>query len=289
MTWGWVIGAPHIIQRIDDRTLLLEHCHGLSFDRLGAHQEAATKLLGTRIAMLHTLPIIDPDIMPLRKAMALRAHTALEDLSIDVSILPKKHQQTYLLAVDLIKELTTTHANTPKLSVASHSILFNRVPCHRDLTKGHLRFSGAMSFEYSDEQRQADLSSRNELQLRIIDWGQSRLDTWTSDWVHLSIAWQNHPRLWRIMWQSYWQHRSSDLDDHDRSITEFVALNELNRALALHAINTLRWSTKHRVTKHEYADVVWARGLKELSVLLTRLKADQCVRPSSMAARYNNT
>ena len=211
--------------------------------------------------------------------MALRAHTALEDLSVDVSILPKQHQQIYLLAVDLIKELASTQVNVSKLSVASHSVLFNRVPCHRDLTKDHLRFSGAMSFEHSDKQRHADLSSHDELRLNIIDWGQSRLDAWTSDWVHLSIAWQNHPHLWRIMWQSYWQQRSSALDDHDRSVTEFVALNELNRALALHAINTLRWSIKHQFTKHEYADDVWARGLKELSVLLTRLTATQPVLP----------
>ena len=253
LTWGSLLGAPRVIQCVDDRTLLLEHCSGLTIEKLGSNQALGAELLGAQVAMLHERLIKDEDNLPLLKAIAMRAQTALSDTSLQTSISADFGRDVYDQAVHLITELKTPRVAWSTLSDQAYALLTERIPCHRDLTGDHLRFS-----------------NQETLHLRVLDWGQSRLDSWTSDWVKLSVEWSDQPDLWQSAWCSYWQRRTHHVHHTERSLIKSLAYTELNRALALQAINTLRWSKRHRIRQNEYADEVWSRGVKELSVMMKR-------------------
>jgi hypothetical protein len=160
----------------------------------------------------------------------------------------------------------------------AHPILAKRVPCHRDLTSEHIFY---------------DLNTQQP-QIRVIDWGQSRLDHWVSDWCKLYVEWRVAPTLWRSAWRAYWGHvtarlrppqrgyqredqredQSEDLGDRSATLLERYALVTMSAALASLAVGSLRWAARRRVNNTDAArdieasllrDLVWGRGLAELS------------------------
>ena len=274
--WGFRLNAPTLIAALDERTSLIEHCEGLTLSELGALQLEGAQSLGSQIASLHKLSINDDDPLSLSEALAIRARVTLRELKVQVADLPQSHQAAYLHARHLLTELASPRLED--LSEDAYALLAQRVPCHRDLTLNHVRFAdpriqrGAHGQVYFDQ-----------MHLRVFDWGQSRLDVWTSDWVKLCVEWCDHHKLWDYAWRSYWQSRSEHLSADERLLISGVAETMLNRALASQALNTLRWSQRHHQSKsgderhdcetHTRAAEVWLRGLKELTVMMTRSNA----------------
>ena len=274
--WGSRLNAPALIAALDERTSLFEHCEGLTLSELGARQLEGAQHLGSQIASLHKLSIHDDDPLSLSEALAMRARVTLRELKVRVADLPQSHQEAYLHARHLLTELASPRSEDLNENICA--LFTQRVPCHRDLTLNHVRFSDPRAPRGVYSQVSSD-----HMHLRVFDWGQSRPDAWTSDWVKLCVEWCDHHELWAHAWRSYWQSRSKHLSADERLLVSRVAETTLTRALASQALNTLRWSQRHHRLRsgeerqdsetHTRAAEVWLRGLKELTVMMTRSKA----------------
>ena len=189
-----------------------------------------------------------------------RAQTAIADTPlIQPRLTNPKYREMWDLALTLLAELKLPRRGWTKLSDQARSILSTRVPCHRDLTSDHVLFS-------LDPQPDTPTLSTP---IRVLDWGQSRLDCWTSDWVKLYVELRNQPQIWESAWRGYWDTRSSHLTRSECTVLEHQALSDFKGALALQAVNTLRWSMRHRLSEPHITHAVWSRGIEELSTLMT--------------------
>ena len=165
----WLKGrglAPVFIAQPTSDTLLIEEVGGRLFEKaLGLNRACMGGALGEWVSALHALPIIDNDPLDLSHALATRWRQTLDQLD-DLSLLSEGGwiQQTFTQAIERLKGTASS---------APHD--FSRVPCHRDLRLTHCRI-----FDRSGSHSRDD-----ELKVRVIDFGQSRMDWWANDWVKL--------------------------------------------------------------------------------------------------------
>ena len=258
-TWGRCLNAPRALGWADARTLILAPCAGVALSALTsdtsttshAALEGVGILLGDAITTLHNVAYEDTDTMTLIDALRVRARRALnesERSTQELDLLQPDTLHALSRACDqlrrLLVDLDVSH--TP-LSSSAH-ILYERVPCHRDLRPHHLYF-----------ERGPEVSSeRSTLKLSVIDWGQARPDTRIGEWArfYLGVS-ADHAELIPVWWEAWSRYCErcipvSALDRARRQLTQLVALE---------AVNTLNWAGRHHV------QVVCTRRLRELEAL----------------------
>jgi hypothetical protein len=165
----WLKGrglAPALIAQPTPDTLLIEEVGGRQLEGAAELNRARVGAsLGEWVATLHALPIIDEDPLDLSHALPTRWRRTLDEIG-DLSVFNDRGwiQQTLTRAIERLKGAALSAPDD-----------FSRVPCHRDLRLTHCRFFDPPTSHSDDE----------ELTVRVIDFGQSRLDWWANDWVKL--------------------------------------------------------------------------------------------------------
>ena len=253
--WGKWVGAPKIIANLDEFTLLLEHCEGLSLSQVGPQ---AAPSIGSLIAHLHQRPYPDKDTLPLSQALSMRANHSLKSLSKICSRIEK---------------------DSPLLAERLHDLVMNagllfreaeegigevqRVPCHRDLRTEHLIFN---------------YGKKGALSIKLIDWGQSRADHWSSDWVKLWLD-PTFEAYFDSAWDTYWLKMASCFSstlsrEQLKNLTD-RSLRQLHSLATFHVLNTFIWADQMQTevmigSNNLSKSAIWKRGIDELEVLNKR-------------------
>ena len=239
--WGVKVGAPVVIARPDDRSLLLEHCEGVGLYESG--QDGAT-LLGKSIATLHLEDHEDLDRLPLCEALEMRFRRSIASAPTILEVLRMRAPSLEESFKDRIINLNHSFENKTVWREDGE----RRVICHRDLRAENVLIS---------------ITSKGHGSARLIDWGQSRADHWSSDWVKLWLDSQFVP-FFRSAWRAY---RQRMIEAHDGAVAP-PSLVTLQQQATIHLLNTFDWSLRSK--RLDVRDEVFRRGLNELKTLNKR-------------------
>ena len=239
--WGTKVGAPLVIARPDDRSLLLEHCEGISLYESG--QDGAT-LMGELIAALHLEDYEDLDQLTLSEAVEMRFRRSIASAPAILEALRIKAPSLVESFKDRILNLNQRFEK----NTVWRECCERRVICHRDLSAANVIIS---------------FSSEGHGRARLIDWGQSRADHWSSDWVKLWLDSQFVP-LFRSAWRAY---RRRVTEERDGDLTP-PSLDILQQQATIHVLNTFDWSLRSK--RSDVREQVFRRGLNELKTLNKR-------------------
>jgi hypothetical protein len=276
-SWALSLNGPRLISRVGRCSVLLSHCPGIVVKSFSVDQ---AHIVGETLATLHSQRVIDEDRLSLTEALSERRRSALQGLSVlyeqvmaegsDLSIALERAVE--LLQTSLLEEPIESSQLDRSGEAGVQRKLYEqkRVACHRDVRREHLLFAPSMGHKQSFDQDQ----------MYLIDWGQSRLDHWSSDWVKLYLE-EDSPYIFQEMWARYWvarellssdrkniSHLSSTCLTLDMRGQQTRELKILQQQTALHVINTLRWA-------HRRPDLaIWQRGIRELSLLNKRLSEE---------------
>lgn len=259
LSWGCLLNGPKIIARIETAGLLLTHCEGHPVSFLNMEQ---AKVLGESLGLLHTHPFVDQDPMPIDQALHMREQALLQSLNSTSQRMSKSGEFEYQIYQELVRDLVNGNDRVSGIHQTK------RRPCHRDIRSAHLIFFRPQN---------------KTIQLSVIDWGQSRADHWSSDWIRLVLEGHSQETL-RYAWAMYWTVRNQrepnqEVHHNDRS---FHPKHILRRHITLHILTTLRWAdqhlqceTSHNISaKLTIADQVWCRGIDDL-LKMNKLNLDE--------------
>ena len=245
--WGTLLRGPTVLGYLTPNSLLLSHCSGTPLDLSVQPSMDFCTDFGHQLAQLHQHQSpATPDRLSLSDAMYMRIQTALTETPSTLKLPTTEITDFYLILREWLHKIT-------ELKLIPTTI--ERTPCHRDLRTDNLLIEA--------------LGNQAGWHISVIDWGQSRLDWWVSDWVVLWVEWCSHHQQRQVLWDAYWSSRPSS-PHSDPS-------HELLIGLALRTLNTLRWAYRKSPFNNEleaYSEV-WERAfteLNEVNLLLHRIK-----------------
>ncbi len=300
-SWGLSLNGPRLISRVDRCSVLLSHCPGIVVKSFSVDQ---AHIVGEILATLHSKRVIDEDRLSITEALSERRRSTLQGLSVLYKQIMAEDSDLSIALERAVELLQTSLHEEPiessqldrngEVGVQRELSEERRVACHRDVRREHLLFAPSMDNKQSVDQEQ----------MYLIDWGQSRLDHWSSDWVKLYLE-EDSTYIFQEMWARYWVTRellSSDRKNasHLSSTCLTLGMREqqarqkqtrqkqtrdlkiLQQQTALHVINTLRWAHRRLSVSHKPHSTsptmedlaIWQRGIRELSLLNKRLSKE---------------